>query len=73
MGDRTCLVEETSVSDQKDGSEESLILERSVPHKPQQLSVTLKVPHALVTRASDKEHGVRVLGAVGSPDLSGFL
>ena len=34
MGDRTCLVEETSVSAQKDGSEEPLILERSVPHKP---------------------------------------
>lgn len=73
MGDRTCLVEETSVSAQKDGSEEPLILERSVPHKPQQLYVTLKVPRGLVSSASEKEHGVWVLGAVRSPNLSDFL
>ena len=60
MGDRTCLVEETSVSARKDGSEEPLILERNVPHKPQQLSMTLRVPHVLVTSTSEKEHGVRV-------------
>lgn len=66
MGDRTCLVEETSVSAQKDGSEEPLILERCSP----QTSATfcdIKVPHALVTSASEKEHGVRVLGAMRSP------
>ena len=53
MGDRTCLVEETSVSTQKDGSEEPRILERCSP----QTSATF-CPHMHLSPVRQKRNMV---------------